>query len=57
MQAVNNVGHSGVLVLKIDEEDVNTVLLNTDVNSDGSLQYAYDNFASVFSENKNTLQA
>lgn len=51
MQAVNNVGHSGVLVLKIDEEDVNTVLLNTDVNSDGSLQYAYDNFASVFSEN------
>lgn len=51
MQAVNNAGYSGVLVLKIDEEDVNTVLLNTDVNSDGSLQYAYDNFASVFSEN------
>lgn len=51
MQAINNMGQSGVLVLKIDEDDVNTVLLNTDVSSDGSLQYAYDNFASVFSEN------
>ncbi|WP_251446939.1 HamA C-terminal domain-containing protein [Vermiculatibacterium agrestimuris] len=30
---------------------MNTVLLNTDVSSDGLLQYAYDNFASVFSEN------
>lgn len=51
MQAVNNTGQSGVLVLKIDEDDVNTVLLNTDMSSDGSLQYAYDNFAAVFSEN------
>lgn len=51
MQAVNNTGQSGVLVLKIDEDDVNTVLLNTDVNSDGSFHYAYDNFANVFSEN------
>ncbi len=51
MQAINNMGRSGVLVLKIDEDDVNTVLLNTDVSSDGLLQYAYDNFASVFSEN------
>lgn len=37
--------------MKIDEDDVNTVLLNTDVSSDGSLQYAYDNFAAAFSEN------
>ena len=51
MQAVNNIGQTGVLVLKIDEDDVNTVLLNTDVGSDGALQYAYDNFAAVFSEN------
>lgn len=51
MQAVNNIGQTGALVLKIDEDDVNTVLLNTDVGSDGSLQYAYDNFAAVFSEN------
>ena len=51
MQAVNNTGQTGVLVLKIDDDDVNTVLLNTDVGSDGSLQYAYDNFATVFSEN------
>lgn len=50
MQAVNNTGKSGVLVIKIDEDDVNTVLLNTDVDSDGSLQYAYDNFADIFSE-------
>lgn len=51
MQAVNNTGQTGVLILKVDEDDVNTVLLNTDVGSDGSLQYAYDNFAAVFSEN------
>ncbi|WP_298033994.1 DUF1837 domain-containing protein [uncultured Dysosmobacter sp.] len=51
MKAVNNTGQSGVLVLKIDEDDVNTVLMNTDVNSEGLLQYAYDNFAIVFSEN------
>lgn len=51
MKIVSNTGKSGVLILKIDEDDVNTVLMNTDVNSDGSLQYAYDNFSSVFSEN------
>ena len=50
MKAVSNTGKSGVLVLKIDEDDVNTVLINTDVSSDGSFQYAYDNFATVFSE-------
>lgn len=51
MKAVNNTGKNGVLVLKIDDDDVSTVLMNTDVNSDGSLQYAYDNFSAVFSEN------
>lgn len=50
MKAVSNTGKSGILVLKIDEDDVNTVLINTDVSSDGSFQYAYDNFATVFSE-------
>lgn len=51
MKAVTNTGKSGVLVLKIDEHDVNTVLMNTDMSSDGSFQYAYDNFSAVFSEN------
>ena len=51
MLVVNNTGCNGVLVLKIDEDDVNTVLMNTDIESDGSLKYAYDNFADVFSEN------
>ena len=51
MKAVNNTGRNGVLVLKIDEEDVNTILMNTDLDSDGMLRYAYDNFADVFSEN------
>ena len=51
MQTVNNTGTSGVFVLKIDEEDVNTLLLNTDYDDMGTLQYAYDNFADVFSEN------
>ena len=51
MKAVNNTGKNGVLVLKIDDDDVSTVLMNTDVNTDGSLQYAYDNFSAVFSEN------
>ena len=50
MKAVTNTGKNGVLVLKIDEDDVNTVLMNTDMSSDGSFQYAYDNFATVFSE-------
>ena len=51
MQVSNNTGKTGVLVLKVDEEDVNTILVNTDYQEDGSLQYAYDNFADVFSEN------
>lgn len=51
MQTVNNTGTSGIFVLKIDEEDVNTLLLNTDYDDMGVLQYAYDNFANVFSEN------
>ena len=51
VQAVSNTGRSGVLVLKVDEDDVNTVLMNTDIENDGSLKYAYDNFADAFSEN------
>ncbi|MBR2455138.1 MAG: DUF1837 domain-containing protein [Clostridia bacterium] len=51
MKAVHDAGHSGVFVLKIDEEDINTILLNTDLDSEGLLKYAYDNFADVFSEN------
>lgn len=33
MQAVSNTGRSGVLVLKVDEDDVNTVLMNTDIET------------------------
>lgn len=51
MKTVNNTGCSGVLILKIDEEDVNTIFLNTDYDDNAVLQYAYDNFANVFSEN------
>lgn len=51
MKSINNTGKSGVLVLKVDEEDVNAILMNTDVDCHGALQYAYDNFADVFSEN------
>lgn len=51
MKATNNTGKTGVLVLKVDEEDINTIIMNTDYQEDGSLQYTYDNFADVFSEN------
>lgn len=51
MKATNNTGKTGVLVLKVDEADVNAIFMNTDYQEDGSLQYAYDNFADVFSEN------
>ena len=51
MKPTSNTGQTGVLILKVDEEDVNTILMNTDYQEDGSLQYAYDNFADVFSEN------
>lgn len=51
MEAVNKMGTSGVFVMKIDENDINTILLNTDYNETGLLQYAYENFADVFSEN------
>lgn len=51
MKATNNTGKTGVLVLKVDEEDINTIFMNTDYQEDGSLQYTYDNFADVFSEN------
>ena len=51
MKTVNNTGCSGVLILKVDEEDVNTIFLNTDYDDNTVLQYAYDNFANMFSEN------
>lgn len=51
MHITNETGHSGVFVLKINEEDINTIFLNTDYDENGMLQYAYDNFANVFSEN------
>lgn len=51
MQAIQNAGRNGVFVLKIDEDDINTILLNTDIDSEGLLHYAYDNFADAFSDN------
>ena len=51
MEAVNKTGTSGVFFMKIDEDDINTILLNTDYDDTGLLQYAYENFADVFSEN------
>lgn len=51
MNVITDTGRSGVLVLKVNEDDVNTILMNTDVDSEGLLQYAYDNFADIFSEN------
>ena len=51
MNVMSDTGRSGVLVLKVNEDDVNTILMNTDVNCEGLLQYAYENFADVFSEN------
>ena len=51
MEVIENTGSTGVFILKVDEEDVNTILLNTDINDQGLLQYAYDNFADAFSEN------
>lgn len=51
MDVIENIGSTGVFVLKIDEEDVNTILLNTDIDETGFLQYVYDNFADTFSEN------
>ena len=51
MNVITDAGRSGVLILKVNEDDVNTILLNTDVDSEEMLQYAYDNFADVFSEN------
>lgn len=51
MNVTNNTGRNDVLVLKIEEDDINTILMNTDVDSTGLLYYAYDNFADIFSEN------
>lgn len=51
MNATNLTGQSGVLLLKINEDDVNTILMNTDIDANGCLQYAYDEFANAFSEN------
>ena len=51
MEVIENTGSTGVFILKVDEEDDNTILLNTDINDQGLLQYAYDNFADAFSEN------
>lgn len=51
MQAIKNTGRNGVFVIKVDEDDINTILLNTDIDSEGPLHYAYDNFADAFSDN------
>ncbi len=51
MKIIDNEGKTGALVLKVEEEDINTIFLNTDLTEDGTLQYSYDNFADVFSEN------
>ena len=51
MQPINNNGTSGVFIMKIEESDINTILLNTDYDDRGLLQYAYDNFAEAFSDN------
>lgn len=51
MEIIENTGSSGVFILKVDEDDVNTILLNTDIDENGILQYVYDNFADAFSEN------
>lgn len=51
MDVIENIGSTGVFVLKIDEDDVNKILLNTDIDETGFLQYVYDNFADTFSEN------
>lgn len=51
MQPISNSGTSGVFIMKIQESDINTILLNTDYDDKGLLQYAYDNFAEAFSDN------
>lgn len=51
MNITTSTGASGVLILKVDEEDVNTIFMNTDIDTNGCLQYAYDEFANAFSEN------
>ena len=51
MEIIENTGSSGVFILKVDEDDVNTILLNTDIDENGILQYAYENFADEFSGN------
>lgn len=50
MKATNEYGVSLTLVLKISEEDINTIFLNTDITENGNLEYSYGNFANVFSE-------
>lgn len=51
MNTTSKIGRSRVLILKVEEEDVNTIFMNTDIGSDGRLHYAYDEFAKVFSNN------
>ena len=51
MNITNKIGRSRVLVLKVEEEDVNTIFMNTDIDSEGHLHYAYDEFAKAFSNN------
>ena len=51
MNITNKIGRSRVLILKVEEEDVNTIFMNTDIDSEGHLHYAYDEFAKVFSNN------
>lgn len=51
MNVPNNTGSNDILVLKIEEDDINTILINTDIDSEGLIYYAYDNFSDVFSEN------
>ncbi len=51
MVIVNKTDKRNVLILKVEEEDVNTIILNTDIDENGELKYIYEDFANLFSEN------
>ena len=51
MEIKNMLGNSKVVIMKICESDVNAMLTNIDLNDNGSLEYVYDDFVDIVSEN------
>lgn len=51
MKIEDKIGSSQVIILKIEEDDLNALLLNSDIDDDGKNRYMYEEFVEVIINN------